>query len=288
MIVDQRYRLSTVKHVLEYYMENHGFQAESWQGLAYMTSLFIEVMGKKRVQDLRPEHFIAYSAGRKRGTFGKRRAKSSGTLLKELTHLQTAIRFCIKARVLDPGHAPFIPMPDKPPPRDRWLTKKEILALKAAAVPESRAEIFMHIALATAARRRAIETLEWSHINWQNNMIDFSKSKKRQTKKRRSIVPMQSDLRIYLEKIYKKSDGDYVLGNTGAITRALEAVARRAKVDGVTPHVFRHTWATHASMNKVPLGEIARVLGDSIATTERVYAKFQPDYLQTAIEQAAL
>lgn len=288
MTQDNRYRLTTVRHVLEYYMENHGFSAESWSDLANMTNVFIQVMGKKKLQELQPEHFIAYNSGRKRGAFGKRKAKSTGTLRRELTHLQTAIKFCAKAKLVNPEHVPFIPMPDKPPPRDRWLTKEEIQMLKDAAIPESRGEIFIRIALATGARKRVIETLEWSQVNFATNMISFDKPGAKRTNKKRPTVPLQSDLRLYLECLQAKSTNQYVLGCTTKINAALDAIAHRAGIAGVTPHVFRHTWATHASMNGVPLNEIARILGDSIVTVEKVYAKFQPGYLKTAIEQAAL
>jgi len=287
-MAEKKYRLETVKDVLEYYMENHGFGVESWADLANMTNVFIEVMGRKRLEDLRPEHFNAYISGRKRKSFGRRAARSTGTLRRELSHLQTAIKFCAKSKLVNPEHIPFIPLPDKPAPRDRWLEKDEIAAIKKAAVPGSRADIFIRIALATGARKSVIENLRWDQINWHTNQIDFGKGQTKKTNKKRPIVPMNLELRKYLENLRKQKLSEYVLGDNGQIRWSLDAVARRAGVGGVTPHVFRHTWATHASMNGVSMGEIARILGDSIVTVEKVYAKFQPGYLQEAIEQAAL
>lgn len=288
MLTESRYRLHTVRHVLEYYMENHGFGTESWADLANMTNVFIQVMGKKNLKDLQPEHFNAYISGRKRGAFGKRPAKSSGTLRRELSHLQTAIHFCVKAKLVNPEHAPFIPLPDKPPPRDRWLDKREIQMLKDAAVPESRADIFIRIVLATGARKNVVETLEWNQVNFSTNMIVFEKVGARRTNKKKPTVPMHGELRLFLERMHAKRTNNYVLGCATKINDALDAVAHRAGLVGVTPHVLRHTWASHASMNGVSLGEIARVLGDSIVTVEKVYAKFQPGYLKNAVEQAAL
>lgn len=288
MTQENRYRLTTVRHALEYYMENHGFSVESWSDLANMTSVFIEVMGKKQLKDLQPEHFNAYISGRKRGAFGKRKARSVGTMRRELQHLQTAINFCVKAKLVNPEHAPFIPLPEKPQPRDRWLDKKEIEMLKNAAAPESRGDIFLRIVLATGARKRVIETLEWNQVNFATGMISFEKPGAKRTNKKKPTVPMNGDLRLYLEKMHAKRVNNYVLGGTTPINKALDAMAKRAGVLGVTPHVLRHTWASHASMNGVPLGEIARVLGDSIVTVEKVYAKFQPGYLKNAVEQAAL
>ena len=109
------------------------------------------------------------------------------------------------------------------------------------------------------------------------------------TKKKKPVVPIRSDLREYLEGLRKTQAGElghFVLGHSGDIRKALDAVTKRAGVEGVTPHVFRHTYATHASMQGVPLGDIARILGDTIATVEKVYAKFQPGYLQGAMEQS--
>lgn len=285
--MEKEYRLNTVAEVLKYYMDNHGGHAESYTDLTYMTNLFISFFGNKRLNDLRPEHFNAYQNARRTGRIGKRQAKSSGTLLRELTHLQTAINYCERAKLINPTHAPFIPMPQKPAPRDRWLKKDEIDLLKANTVPFSRAEIFINIALATGARKTMIETLKWSQVSLETNMIDFAKGHPI-TKKRRPVVPIRSDLREYIEKLLRHSppQSHYVLGHPGCIRWSLDAVCKRAHIDGVTPHVFRHTYATHASMNGVPLTDIARILGDTITTVEKVYAKFQPGYLQSSMEKS--
>lgn len=283
------YRFTTVKHVLEYYMENHGFQVESWKDLANMTRVFIEVMGRRRLVDLQPEHFNAYIAGRKRGAFGKKKAKSTGTLRREFEHLKTAIKYCVDARLVNREHVPAIPLPAKPPPRERWLTKEEIELMKAQAEPWSRGETFLRIVLVQPYRRRTIETLEWSQLKFSTGMIHPMKPGEKVTKKRKPVLPMTVEQMAYLKELRHRRPTDiYVLQTSGGIFEALEAIARRAGIEGVTPHVMRHTWATHASMNGVPLEEIARVLGDSIVMVERVYAKYQPGYLKGAIEKGSL
>lgn len=60
------------------------------------------------------------------------------------------------------------------------------------------------------------------------------------------------------------------------------AVAR-AGLRGVTPHVLRHTAAVWMAEAGVPMTEIAAYLGHSDSRiTERVYARFSPDYLRKA------
>jgi integrase len=51
----------------------------------------------------------------------------------------------------------------------------------------------------------------------------------------------------------------------------------------VTPHTFRHTWATWAAQRGVPLFEIAGMLGDTMKTVEKNYAHHHPDHLRGAV-----
>src|SRR5437588_642800 len=67
----------------------------------------------------------------------------------------------------------------------------------------------------------------------------------------------------------------------------LLAACARAGLEDCSPHVLRHTAATHMVMARVPLAEIARLLGDSEAMVERTYGKHSPDYLRGAVDALA-
>ena len=48
-----------------------------------------------------------------------------------------------------------------------------------------------------------------------------------------------------------------------------------------SPHVLRHTAAVWMAEDGVPIQQIAQYLGHNDSrTTERVYARFSPDYLR--------
>lgn len=53
--------------------------------------------------------------------------------------------------------------------------------------------------------------------------------------------------------------------------------------EGVVFHTLRHTFASHLAMRGVDLYTIAQLLGDSLQTTEEVYAKLSPDFKRAAI-----
>ena len=51
------------------------------------------------------------------------------------------------------------------------------------------------------------------------------------------------------------------------------------------PHVFRHTWATHAAEDGVAMNVIAGFLGDTMKTVEKNYMHLSPDYLRSAVDR---
>src|SRR5262249_59089260 len=67
------------------------------------------------------------------------------------------------------------------------------------------------------------------------------------------------------------------------VSRDFRIFTKAIGMEWVTPHVLRHTWASLAAINGVPLFEIAKVLGDSLAMVEKVYVHLTPNYLVAAV-----
>jgi site-specific recombinase XerD len=66
-------------------------------------------------------------------------------------------------------------------------------------------------------------------------------------------------------------------------------MVEEADLIGVTPHVLRHTVASHLVMDGAPLIDVSRLLGHKDSRiTEKVYAKFSPDYLKTVTERLSI
>ena len=60
-------------------------------------------------------------------------------------------------------------------------------------------------------------------------------------------------------------------------------VKDKVEATGVSPHVFRHTAATHMARRGVPLWIVANVLGNTLTMVEKVYAKWQPEWARAAV-----
>ena len=71
---------------------------------------------------------------------------------------------------------------------------------------------------------------------------------------------------------------------TRAVQRAVERVAHEAKLDGVTPHVLRHTFAKALIDAGAGLQEVADLLGHANLQTTRIYIQPSAGDLARAVE----
>jgi integrase len=212
----------------------------------------------------------------------------------ELASLYATWNQAIKQKRLSSDSIPYLgELPSQNPPRERYLSEDELRRLFDAAAEMrpgaclTRAEMFMHLALHTSARRTAIQDLEWSQVDWDlgaNGVIHYLKPGEHQTRKRKASVAISATLAPILQRMFEEREDIYVISRGARINTPLAAVGERAGVAGVTPHVFRHTAATRMAKAGVPLETIARVLGDTIEVVQKVYAKYQPEWAQSAVD----
>ncbi|WP_439392601.1 site-specific integrase [Bradyrhizobium sp. PMVTL-01] len=221
---------------------------------------------------------------------------TSGTIRGELTRMLACFNWHAdpKRKTISKADVPVWEMPPKSPPRDRWLRVDEIRKLMAAAADRSaqssrmsRVERFLWLALETAARRQAILELTWGRVDFELNLIDYRVPSRAVTKKRRAVVPISTTLRPILLRAYEERQGDLVCDNQSCIWRAVKSVAKQAEVERVSPHVLRHTAATHMLRNGVPIATVAGILADTIETVERTYWHHIPSAGAGAVELLA-
>lgn len=213
--------------------------------------------------------------------YALQRGVKPATIAREVQILRAALRWAQAERWIPA--APIVTMPVKgTPPRDRWLTREEADRLIGACdAPHVR--LFVILALNTAKRAGAILSLRWDAI--RDDMADFGAAV---GKKRRGAVPLNDAALAALREARERATSPWVIERGGDRIRSVKtgfrAACRRAGLEKVTPHVLRRTAATWAAMAGVPMDEIARLLGDSIAVTEKHYARYHPSYLRRAVQ----
>lgn len=214
------------------------------------------------------------------------RGRSDGTIWTELNHLRIVLSWAGKRNRL--RMVPFIPMPPKPAPRDRWLSREEVGRLKNAATgPHIR--LFIILAIATGGRKEAILQLKWDQIDSVRGIIHLDDQEAVHKRKGRASVPMNKTVRAALLQARKEAHSDYVIEwnrqPVKSVKRSLAKTAEKAGLTDVTAHVFRHSAARWQAEAGIPMAKIAQYLGHSDdRVTQRVYGRYAPSHMQDAAD----
>jgi integrase len=209
--------------------------------------------------------------------------KSLGTVHTELGHLRSTLTWAAKIGVID--RAPHVFRPQKPAPKDRYLTEPEVQRLLAADC-EPHVRLAIIVMLTTAARMGAVLDLTWDRVDMTRGQIDL-RLDATGPRKGRAVVPINGTLRAALTAAKEAAMSDHVIEWAGesvkSIRRGFERAAANAGLEGVGPHTLRHTAAVHMAAGGIALHKISQYLGHSnTAVTERVYSRFAPDHMQDA------
>lgn len=223
--------------------------------------------------------------------YSEQRPVAPGTIRRELGVLSAAINHCLKWRHLKIEETSSLEIPPSAPPKCMWLYEDELKALFSAA--EGRAADFILLAYYTAARKNAIETLECYQVDLVGRRINLAKRGERQTTKRKPIVPIGEEWLDRLANILDKCDSNYVLGNNRDIRIEFDIAAKKANLSilpsrglresgRLSPHILRHSRATHLLQRGKNPFAVANLLGDTLTTVLRVYGHACPDYMAEA------
>ena len=225
-----------------------------------------------------------------RGAYSLARSQhvGAGSVRREIAVLRAAMSWAVREKWIP--EAPYVEMPPKPPPRDRWLTRADVDRLIQSA-RSAHIRLFIVLAFHTAARSGAILDLTWDRVDFERRLIHYDRPGRRHTKKRRAVVPINTTALVELQSASLASISDYVIEWHGrkvnSIKTGFRNACREAGITDCSAHTLRHTAASHMVMAGVPVAEVARMLGDSEAMVEKVYGKHSPDYLRRAADALA-
>lgn len=180
------------------------------------------------------------------------------------------------------------------PGREQYLTQQQAAALYDA-IDLPHIQLAMDIALRTGQRKGAILELTWEQVNFEERLIHFNPAGRKQTDKRRAIVPMSDQMFVILwsEASHARSRQEMVVqGRYGAIHGGSmlkgfnQARERIGMGKETTFHVLRHTVATWLIMQGVDKDKVKTLLAHNGAAkkdmTDR-YIHLNPDYLRDVV-----
>lgn len=64
-----------------------------------------------------------------------------------------------------------------------------------------------------------------------------------------------------------------------------QRMVKATGIEGLTPHVFHHTWASRTAMDGISMDKIAAFLGDTVATVEKNCKHLSPEYLSDVVNR---
>lgn len=264
--------------VLAAYAEEHIAHVVSGKHILYDIGHLNRWWGTKRVTDISAASCRAYVAHRSAGASARR----------ELAFLNAAIGHW-KA-----NHAPMMPtpkikLPPKPAPRQDFMTRSEAARFLWHARSTPHLARFFLIGWYTGSRRSVITGLKWSMVNLETGIMQRKERNAAHTKKRSPPVKMGTRLLSHFRR-WRRLDGNnciHVVHFRGSrIDRPVSSWDRVRVAAGlpqyVTPHVLRHSRATHMLKQGVPIWEAANALGMSVTVMAQHYGHHSPDWQKDA------
>lgn len=285
----------TVDSVLAIYGEEHADGVADPARIAYAIDALMPFWGALPVSAVTGETCRRYARSRvKLGPDGEPVPVGAGTVRRELGALQAAINHCVREGYL--VGAPKVTLPQKPQPRERWLTRSDVARLLWAAWRNPRSRHlarFILIALYTGTRKESVLGLRWvpntagGWVDLDHGQLYRAGQGQRVTKKRQPPARLPRRLMAHLRR-WARDDARFVVSDrgqrVGSIKTSWATACAAAGLEGITPHTLRHTAITWAMQRGASKWDAAGFFGVSLETLERVYGHHHPDHQQSAVD----
>jgi len=267
-----------ISEALIVYGEEHAPHAAAPERIGYALKALLDFWGDLPVSAVTTATCRRYVAARNR---------AAGTTRRELGTLRAALNYCAAEGRLT--RAPSVSMPDKPAPKELWLTRSEVARLIRAARTDPRSKHlarFILLALYTGSRKTAVLDLRFEPhprggwIDTKHGVMYRAANDGRVTKKRKPPVRMPRKLLGHAKRWER--DGGWAVSYNGAKVADIKTAWLRARriagLPDATPHTLKHTAITWAMQGGANLSDAAGYFGTSIRTLEETYHHHHPDF----------
>ena len=209
--------------------------------------------------------------------------------------------YLVRSHLLDSNPAEAVPMPKRPRRLVSFLSQKDLgeenfPEIENPTLPMVRARVLLELIYGSGLRISECQSLTWSRIDLSAKSV---RALGKGSKER--IVPLTQDLIRWLNtyKLKLADEGRFVtphapvfLNEHGqaydvrTLRRDIHDLLRSIGWEGkASPHVLRHSFATHLLENGADLMSVKEMLGHSSLATTQVYTHVSAERLKEAFKK---
>ena len=237
------------------------------------------------LDDIKTSTIELFKVDRAREIDKLKQSRGGSSIALDIAVLHRIFAFAVSKRLMD--RKPIDLSNESKPGKNPKNGARPFLAQEMTSLREHAGQdLFMFLLLRwTGLRGSDAVNLQWRHVHLdrgQNGEIEVLTQKRSKT----AIIPLSTELRNALEEIKdKQKPEDFVLynpetnqpfSNRKRLYERTKALGDRAKVNRVTPHCFRDTFACDMLARGASIYDVAKMLADTVDTIEKHYASFIP------------
>lgn len=219
-----------------------------------------------------------------------------------LASLKSFGHYLVRSHLVERNPAETVPMLKRPKRLVSFLSQKDLAEssfpdISRPTLPMVRARVLLELIYGSGLRISECQSLTWLRLDFSNRSVRvFGKGKKER------IVPLTHDVVRWFEE-YKsklKEDGrmptaasPVFLNETGnahdvrTLRRDIHGLLRSLGWEGkASPHILRHSFATHLLENGADLMSVKEMLGHSSLATTQIYTHVTAERLKECFKKA--
>lgn len=221
--------------------------------------------------------------------FLEKEGKAASTVSRYIASVKAYFEYCVKQDLLVASPAEHLKPPRVEKKFPEILTMEEAQRLLEQPDLESdkgmRDKAMLELLYATGIRVSELLTLKVTDMNLHMEYVVCHE------KHRERIIPIGEDvantMAIYLERtrpqMIHDETNDYLFVNCAGrqmsrqgFWKLIKAYAEKAEIDKeITPHTFRHSFASHLLENGADLQSVRRILGHTDVATTQMYVQMK-------------
>ena len=278
------------KEFFNYLLVEKGLAANTMAAYRHDLDAYHQFFEEQKIKDwakVKREHILQFL------TSEKKRGLEASSVARRLVAIKIFHRFLVKERFIPEDVTSVLESPKLWKRLPHFLTSPEMNAILEAPSGESKMAVrdraILECLYATGMRVSEMVGLKTADVNLENG---FLKCKGKGSKER--IVPVGKAaiqaMKLYLSKVRSRqrplTDHLFIGRRKKGLTREyvwqlIKKYARQAGISkNITPHTFRHSFATHLLEHGADLRIVQELLGHSDIATTQIYTHVSRDRLK--------